>query len=162
MLKGAISSTKGQHVTRITYCDWRSTYVTAVTLMQLQTHLCDVCRILVMSFITGDAICGQRRNCMAATVTSSLGDVLIRIAYIADHLGLESVFPLMYYFILMQATRYTFIHTRDSIDQHHQRNSYTVSLGWYHNTPWHLDCVREYDEHKPLCCCGQMWELYWT
>jgi hypothetical protein len=31
--QGAISSTKGQHVTRITCCDYRHTYVTTDTLM---------------------------------------------------------------------------------------------------------------------------------
>jgi hypothetical protein len=53
MLKGAISSTKGQHVTEITCCDWRRTYVTGVTLMQPETHLCGWSRILMMSFVTG-------------------------------------------------------------------------------------------------------------
>ena len=36
--------------------------------------------------------------------------------------------------IFTQATRCIVIHTKDSIDQHHQGNSYTISLGWYHNT----------------------------
>jgi hypothetical protein len=31
-------------------------------------------------------------------------DLLIRIVYIADHLGLKSLSPLMYYFTFMQAT----------------------------------------------------------
>jgi hypothetical protein len=40
---------------------------------------------------------------------------LPRKVYIAGHLGLISLSPLMYYFTFMQATRYIVIHTRDSI-----------------------------------------------
>ena len=39
----------------------------------------------------------------------------------------------LYFYASMQATRYIVIHTRDSISQYHQRNNYTISLGWYHN-----------------------------
>jgi hypothetical protein len=55
--------------------------------------------------------------------------MLMRIAYIENHLGMASLSPLLYYFTFMQAIRYRVIHTRDSIYQHHQRNSYTISLG---------------------------------
>ena len=58
---------------------------------------------------------------------------LPRKAYIAGHQGLISLSPLMYYFTSMQATRYIVTHTRDSNSQYHQRNSYTISLGWYLN-----------------------------
>jgi hypothetical protein len=54
---------------------------------------------------------------------------LPRKVYIAGHFGLISLSPLMYYFTFIQATRYIVIHTRDSNSQHHQRNSYTISLG---------------------------------
>jgi hypothetical protein len=54
---------------------------------------------------------------------------LPRKVYIAGHLGLISLSPLMYYFTFMQATRYIVVHTRDSISQHYQRNNYTISLG---------------------------------
>jgi hypothetical protein len=42
---------------------------------------------------------------------------LPRKVYIAGHLGLISLSPLMYYFTFMQATRYIVVHTRYSIDQ---------------------------------------------
>jgi hypothetical protein len=54
---------------------------------------------------------------------------LPRKVYIAGHLSLISLSPLMYYFTFMQAIRYIVIHTRDSNSQYHQRNSYTISLG---------------------------------
>jgi hypothetical protein len=49
--------------------------------MRLETQLCD---------------CSSRK---------STRDMLIRIAYIADHLGLISLSPLMYYSTFMQATK---------------------------------------------------------
>jgi hypothetical protein len=70
--------------------------------------------------MTGDAICAQRRNYATGLVASSSGDMLIRIAYIAGHLGLISLSPLMYYFTFMQAT---LIHlhnkTRSALGTHH-------------------------------------------
>ena len=132
MLKGAISSTKGQHVTRITCCDWRRTYVTGVTLIRLETHIGDVICDWSHKYVTGDAICAQRRNCATALVASSLGGMLIRIAYIADHLGLIFLSPLMYYFTLIQAT---LIHlhnkTRSALVTHHY-----YCLGTSSNQPW--------------------------
>ena len=97
--------------------------------MRLESHIGDVIRDWSHKYVTGDAICVWRRNCATAPVASSLGDMLIRIAYIADHLCLISLSPLMYYFTFMQATRYIVIHIRDSISQYHQRNNYTISLG---------------------------------
>jgi hypothetical protein len=152
MLKGAISSTKGQHVTRITCCDWRRMNVTGVTLMRPETHLCDqrhtyATRDTLMrleshigdvicdwshKYVTEEAICVWSRNCATAPVASSPGDMLIRIAYIADHLGLISLSPLMYYFTFMQAT---LIHlhnkTRSALVTHHY-----YCLGTSSNQPW--------------------------
>ena len=51
IIKGAISSTKGQHVIRITCCDSRHTYVTGVTVMQLESHI-------------GDDICDWSHKCV--------------------------------------------------------------------------------------------------
>jgi hypothetical protein len=56
MLNGAISSTKGQHVTRITCCDWSRTCVTGVTLMQPETHIGDVIRDWSHEYATGESI----------------------------------------------------------------------------------------------------------
>jgi hypothetical protein len=41
--------------------------------------------------------------------------------------GSDFSFPshVLLYFTFMQTTRYIVVHTRDSISQHHQRNSYT-------------------------------------
>jgi hypothetical protein len=132
MLKGAISSTKGPHVTRNTCCDWRRTYVTGVTLMQPETHICDWSHILVMSFVTGVANTWLETQYATALAASSLGDMLIRIAYIADHLGLISISPLMYYFTFTQAT---LIHlhnkTRLALVTHHY-----YCLGTSSNQPW--------------------------
>ena len=89
MLKGAISSTKDRHVTRITCCDWSHTYASRDAL----------------EYVTRDAIWVWRRNCTTAPVASLLGNMLIRIAYIAAHLGLTSLSPLVYYSTLMQATK---------------------------------------------------------
>jgi hypothetical protein len=86
--QGAISSTKRQHVTRITCCDWGHTFMTRVILMRLVPHIGDVICDWSHKYVTGDAICIWRRNCATAPVASPLGDMLIRIAYIADHLGL--------------------------------------------------------------------------
>jgi hypothetical protein len=97
--------------------------------MRLESHIGDVICDWSHKYVTADAICDQRRNYVTALAARPLGDMLIRIAYIADHLGLESVFPLMYYFTFMKATRYIVIHTTDSNSQYHQRNSYTISLG---------------------------------
>jgi hypothetical protein len=138
MLKGAISSTKGQHVTRITCCDWRRTSVTPVTLMRPETHLYveshigDVICDWSHKYVTGVAICVWSHNCATAPVTSPLGNMLIRIAYIADHLGLISLSPLMYYFTFLQAT---LIHlhnkTRSAVVTHHY-----YCLGTSSNQPW--------------------------
>jgi hypothetical protein len=73
--------------------------------MRLESHIGDVICDWSHKYVTGDAICDQRRNYVTALVASSLGDMLIRIAYIADHLGLISLSPLMYYFTFMQATK---------------------------------------------------------
>jgi hypothetical protein len=82
--------------------------------------------------VTGDAICAQNRNYVTALVTSLLGDMLIRIAYIAGHLGLISLSPLMYYSTFMQAT---LIHlhnkTRSALVAHHY-----YCLGTSSNQPW--------------------------
>ena len=62
--------------------------MTRVILMRLLSHIGDVIRDWSHKYVTGDAICVWRRNCATAPVASSLGDMLIRLAYIADHLGL--------------------------------------------------------------------------
>jgi hypothetical protein len=56
--------------------------------MRLESHIGDVICDWSHKYVTGDAICDQRRNYATALVASSPGDMLIRIAYIADHLGL--------------------------------------------------------------------------
>ena len=120
LLKGAISSTKGHHATRITCCDWRHTYVLGITLMQLESHIGDVICDWSHKYVTGDAICAQRRDHATAPAASSLGDMLVRTAYIADDLGLIPLSPIMYYFTFMQAT---LIHlhnkTRSALVTHH-------------------------------------------
>jgi hypothetical protein len=63
-------------------------FVTGVALMRLESHIGDVICDWSHKYVTGDAICGQRRNYATALVASSPGDMLIRTAYIADHLGL--------------------------------------------------------------------------
>jgi hypothetical protein len=73
--------------------------------MRLESHIGDVICDWSHKYVTGDAICAQNRNYATAPVASSLGDMLIRIAYIADHLGLISLSPLMYYSTFMQATK---------------------------------------------------------
>jgi hypothetical protein len=73
--------------------------------------------------------------------------------YIAGHLGLIYLSPLMYYFILMQVTRYIVIHTRDSINQYHQRNNYTISLGWYHNMLLYRDLINCPPERSAMHAC---------
>jgi hypothetical protein len=59
---------------------------------------------------------------------------LPRKIYMAGHLGLISLSSLMYYLTSLQAIRYIVIRTRESIDQHCQGNSYTISLGWCYNS----------------------------
>jgi hypothetical protein len=59
--------------------------------MRLELHIGDVICDWSCKYVTGDAICDQSRNCATALVASSLGDMLIRIAYIADHSGLISL-----------------------------------------------------------------------
>ena len=66
--------------------------------MRLESHIGDVICDWSHKYVTGDAICDQRHNYATALVASSLGDMLIRIAYIAGHLSLISLSPLMYYF----------------------------------------------------------------
>jgi hypothetical protein len=83
-------------------------------------------------YATRDAICDQRRNYATALVAISLGDMLIRIAYIADHLGLISLSLLMYYFTFIQATL---------IHLHNKTRSALViqlyyCLGTSSNQPW--------------------------
>jgi hypothetical protein len=73
--------------------------------MRLESHIGDVICDWSHKYATRDAICDQRRNCATALVASPPGDMLIRIAYIANHLGLISLSPLMYYFTFMQATK---------------------------------------------------------
>jgi hypothetical protein len=73
--------------------------------MRLESHIGDVNCDWSHKYVTGDAICVWSRNCATAPVTSPLGDMLIRIAYIAGHLGLISLSPLMYYSTFMQATK---------------------------------------------------------
>jgi hypothetical protein len=73
--------------------------------MRLESHIGDVICDWSHKYATRDAICVWRRNCATAPVASLLGDMLIRIAYIADHLGLISLSPLMYYSTFMQATK---------------------------------------------------------
>jgi hypothetical protein len=67
MLRGAISSTKGQHVTRITCCDWRRTNVTGVTLMRLESHIGDVICDWSHTYATRDAL---------MRLESHIGDVI--------------------------------------------------------------------------------------
>jgi hypothetical protein len=106
--------------------------VTGVALMRLESHIGDVICDWSHKYVTGDAICDQRCNYVTALVASSLGDMLIRIAYIADHSGLISLSPLMYYFTFMQAT---LIHlhnkTRSALVTHHY-----YCLGTSSNQPW--------------------------
>jgi hypothetical protein len=52
-----------------------------------------------------------------------------RIVYIESQFDLTPFPLLMCYFTFMQVTRLIVIHTRDSIEQYYQRNSYTISLG---------------------------------
>ena len=73
--------------------------------MRLESHMSDVICDWSHKYVTGDAICDQSRNYATALVASLLRDMLIRIAYIADHLGLISLSPLMYYSTFMQATK---------------------------------------------------------
>jgi hypothetical protein len=73
--------------------------------MRLESHIGDIICDWSCKYVTGDAIYVWRRNHATALVASSLGDMLIRIAYIAGHLGLISLSPLMYYFTFMQATK---------------------------------------------------------
>jgi hypothetical protein len=73
--------------------------------MRLESHIGDVICDWSHKYATGDAICVRRRNYATALVASLLGDMLIRIAYIADHLGLISLSPLMYNSTCMQATK---------------------------------------------------------
>jgi hypothetical protein len=100
--------------------------------MRLESHIGDVICERSHKHVTGDATCAQRRNYATALVAISLGDMLIRIAYIADHLGLISLSPLMYYSTLMQAT---LIHlhnkTRSALVTHHY-----YCLGTSSNQPW--------------------------
>jgi hypothetical protein len=108
-------------------CVWDPTYATGVAYcwchwwLEAQTH-------------------DGGHNCTTKDLQFHQGNMPMRMAYIADHLGLISLSPLAYYFIFMQATRYRVIHTRDSINQHHLRNSYTISLGWYYNSCDRFDC----------------------
>jgi len=60
--------------------------MTGVTLMRLVSHIGDAICDWSQKYVTGDTTCVWRRNCATAPVTSSLGDMLIRIAHIADHL----------------------------------------------------------------------------
>jgi hypothetical protein len=62
--------------------------------MRLESHIGDVICHWSHKYVTGDAICAQRRDYATSPVASSLGDMLIRIAYIADHLGLISLSPI--------------------------------------------------------------------
>jgi hypothetical protein len=100
--------------------------------MRLESHIGDVICNWSHKYVTGDAICVWRHNCATAPVTSLLGDMLIRIAYIADHLDLISLSPLMYYSTFMQAT---LIHlrnkTRSALVTHHY-----YCLGTSSNQPW--------------------------
>jgi hypothetical protein len=73
--------------------------------MQLELHIGDVICDWSHKYMTGDAICAQRRNYATGLVASLSGDMLIRIAYIAYHLGLISLSPLMYYSTSMQASK---------------------------------------------------------
>jgi hypothetical protein len=73
--------------------------------MRLELHIGDVICDWSHKYATGDAKCVWRRNCATAPVASLLGDMLIRIAYIADQLCLISLSPLMYYSSFMQATK---------------------------------------------------------
>jgi hypothetical protein len=102
------------------------------THMRLRSHIGDIICDWSHKYVTGDAICAQNRNYVTALVTSLLGDMLIRIAYIAGHLGLISLSPLMYYFTFMQAT---LIHlhnkTRSALVAHHY-----YCLGTSSNQPW--------------------------
>jgi hypothetical protein len=86
-------------------CDWSHTYETGDTLMRLESHIGDAICNWSHKYVTGDAICVWRRDCATAPVTSLLGDMLIRIAYIADHLDLISLSPLKYYSTFVQATK---------------------------------------------------------
>ena len=82
--------------------------------------------------MTGDVICVWRRNCVTVPVASSLRNMLIRVAYIADHLDLISLSLLIYYFTFMQATL---------IHLHNKTRSALViqlyyCLGTSSNQPW--------------------------
>jgi hypothetical protein len=54
--------------------------------------------------------------------------MLIRIAYVADHLSLISLSPLMDYFTFMQATRYIVSHTRVMVSPRLQTYKFLVAL----------------------------------
>ena len=137
MLNGGISSTKGQHVTRITCCDWRHTKVTGVALMWPESHLCGWSRILVTSFVTGVTnTWPETQLCNCSSRKSTRGHAHQNSIY-SRPFGSDFSFPshvLLYFYASNQAARYIVTHTRDNNSRHHQGNSYTISLGWYHNT----------------------------
>jgi hypothetical protein len=113
-------------------CDYRHTYVTRDTLMQLDFHIGDVICDWSHEYVNGGTICVWRCNCATAPDASSLGDMPIRIAYVAGHFDLFSLSPLMYYFTFMQAT---LIHlhnkTRSTLVTHHY-----YCIGISSNRPW--------------------------
>jgi hypothetical protein len=112
--------------------DWSHAYATRDTLMRLQLHIGDVTCDWSHKYVTEDAICAQRCNRATALAASSLRDMLVRTAYIADDLGLIPLSPTMYYFTFMQAT---LIHlhnkTRSALVSHHY-----YCLGTSSNEPW--------------------------
>jgi hypothetical protein len=73
--------------------------------MRLELHISDVICDWSHKHAARDAIYVWRRNCATAPAAHLLRDMLIRIAYIAGHLGLISLSPLMYYSTFMQATK---------------------------------------------------------
>ena len=153
--QGAISSSKGQHVTRVTCCDWSHTYAIGVTLMRLESHWCNWihtyaagvtywwCHLWLVSQIRD----WRRNMCLETQLCNNPSGKFTR-----GHAHQNSIysrpfwsdfsFPLMYYFTFMQATRYIITHTGDSINQHYRRNSYTISLGWYLIIMYHFTSMQ--------------------
>jgi hypothetical protein len=100
--------------------------------------------------VTGDAhlwlesqICDRRRKmrletqlCDCSSCKSTRGHAHQNSIYSRPIVS-DFSFPshvLLFFYASNQAIRYIVIHTRDSISQYYQGNSYTISLGWYHNT----------------------------
>jgi hypothetical protein len=95
---------------------------------------------LQLKLLIGDFICNWSHKCVTRVVILQQEGHMIN----GGICSLNSIYsrPFWVWFpiplscttlLLWKATRYIVIHTRDRVDQHHQRNSYTIGLSWYHN-----------------------------